>query len=193
MVFYRARAVASDNVPRSGPVIIASNHCSSIDYPLLMAFLERRLSIVAKSELFRSRVSYFWSFVGAFPIRRGLRDEDAFETARRVLDRGGAVVFYCEGTRLSEGPLDSRPKSGVGRLALESGAPVVPVAIHGSALKQRTGRFWALPRARVSYGSPIAFTATVRPSPLERKAASGAIFQEIQRLYAELEHSSGQQ
>ena len=93
------------------------------------------MQYVAKVELFESRWrGWILSRVGAFPIRRGQSDETAMETARLVLDRGGTVCIFPEGTRIRSGSLGT-PKRGVGRLALETGAAVVPVAVHG----QRTG------------------------------------------------------
>ena len=86
---------------------------------------------MAKSQMFAMPMEIVFNNGGVFPIRRGHRDEEAFVTAHAVLARGGIVVMYCEGGRSRSGDL-GEPKPGIGRLALESGVPVVPVALAGS-------------------------------------------------------------
>ena len=94
---------------------------------------------MAKKELFENRlIGWFLNCLGAFPVRRGESDEDSVATALALLERGEAVVIFPEGTRHRSGPLHP-PKRGVGRLALESGAPVVPIAITGT---ERARRGW---------------------------------------------------
>ena len=94
--------------------------------------LRRPLRFVAKIELFDKRwKAWLLLALGAFPIRRGDSDEDAMETARMILEQGGAVGIFPEGTRVRPGPL-GEPKRGVGRLELETGAPIVPAAIIGT-------------------------------------------------------------
>jgi 1-acyl-sn-glycerol-3-phosphate acyltransferase len=121
-----------------------------------------------------------------FPLRRGHRDEEAFVTARAILERGGAVAMYCEGTRSRDGKLSDRPKPGIGRLALETGAPIVPVAIHGSA-KVRNWRKGEFPKVTVQYGDPIQFEAAETPSRDQQMAVAEEIFGEIRVLHSGLE------
>ncbi len=129
---FRARSIGSENVP-AGALILAPNHASFMDHFFAGAFVRRRIQFMAKSQLFGSPVpSYVFSHGGVFPIRRGAADDEAFATAFAVLDRGGALGMYCEGGRSRNGELAERARPGIGRLALESGAPVVPVAILGS-------------------------------------------------------------
>jgi glycerol-3-phosphate dehydrogenase (NAD(P)+) len=101
--------------------------------------------------------------LGAFPIKRGGSDEESLATARGVLERGGALVMFPEGTRVRNGAL-GQPKRGVGRLALETGAPVVPVAILGS---DRARRGWMILPVwvRVRCGRPLRFPRVDDPSP----------------------------
>ena len=87
---------------------------------------------MAKSQLFKPPMQFIYTHGGVFPIRRGHHDEEAFITADTILERGGVIGMYCEGGRSRTGQLSEKAKPGIGRLALESGAPVVPVAIHGS-------------------------------------------------------------
>jgi glycerol-3-phosphate dehydrogenase (NAD(P)+) len=130
--YFRLRRGGRAHVPKDGPVIFASNHRSFLD-PFAIATLVRSpVYFVAKRELFRKRLQAWWlSSLGAFPVRRGSGDEDMIETAMALLERGDKVVIFPEGTRVRPGPLGS-PKRGVGRLAVESGVPVVPVAIIGT-------------------------------------------------------------
>ena len=150
----------------SGGLIVASNHRSFLDPFVIGALLpwRRRIQFVAKVELFEKRwQGWLLSRLGAFPIRRGQSDEAAMETARVAVERGGTVVIFPEGTRIRTGSLGT-PKRGVGRLALESGAAVLPVAVFGS---EQVRRGWRIrPRkVRLRAGQPMTFPRTERPSP----------------------------
>jgi 1-acyl-sn-glycerol-3-phosphate acyltransferase len=121
-----------------------------------------------------------------FPVRRGYRDEEAFITARAILDRGGAIAMYCEGGRSRDGGLSDRPKPGIGRLALESGVPIVPVAIYGSA-KVRNWRRGQFPKVTVQYGDPIRYEQVADPTRDQQMVVAEDIFSEIKVLYSGLE------
>ncbi|MDX6678281.1 MAG: 1-acyl-sn-glycerol-3-phosphate acyltransferase, partial [Solirubrobacteraceae bacterium] len=123
--FFRARSISSEKVPQSGPVILAPNHGSFMDHFLLAAFIRRKVMFMAKSQLFQPPAQWVYTHGGVFPLRRGHRDEEAFITARAILERGGCVAMYCEGSRSRDGRLADRPKPGIGKLALETGAAVV--------------------------------------------------------------------
>jgi 1-acyl-sn-glycerol-3-phosphate acyltransferase len=131
-VYFRLRRNGIEHIPADGPVLLASNHRSFSDPFMIGTCLGRPLRFVAKVELFEKRwQARLLLALGAFPIRRGESDELAMETARQILEQGGAVGMFPEGTRVRPGPL-AQPKRGIGRLALETGAPVVPVAIIGT-------------------------------------------------------------
>src|ERR671924_583936 len=133
ILIYRARAIGVENVPATGPVILAPNHFSQWDHFFAAVYLRRRVQFMAKSQLFTNPIlTYIFEHGGVFPVRRGHHDEEAFVTANTILDRGGMVLMYAEGGRSRSREL-GEPKRGVGRLALESWVPVIPVAIHGSA------------------------------------------------------------
>jgi 1-acyl-sn-glycerol-3-phosphate acyltransferase len=149
-----------------GGLIVASNHRSFLDPFVIGATLpwRRPMQYVAKVELFEKRLQgWILSRVGAFPIRRGQSDETAMETARLVLERGGTVCIFPEGTRIRSGSL-ATPRRGVGRLALETGAAVVPFAVHGS---EQVRRGWRIRPRKVALrvGAPMTFPRTEHPSP----------------------------
>src|SRR5918995_1140568 len=149
-----------------GPLIVAANHRSFLDPFVIGVTLpwRRPLHYVAKVELFEKRwQGGLLSRLGAFPVRRGESDEEATATAMGVLERGGAVCIFPEGTRIRSGSLAS-PKRGVGRLALESGAAVVPIAVLGT---ERVRRGWRVrPRkVKLRVGRAMTFPRTEHPSP----------------------------
>jgi glycerol-3-phosphate dehydrogenase (NAD(P)+) len=155
LAFFRVRRVGREHVP-DGAVILASNHRSFLDPFIVGICLNRPVYFVAKKELFDKRLTgWFLNCLGAFPIRRGESDEESVETAKQILSRGDALVIFPEGTRIREGSL-GRAKRGVGRLALETGAPVVPVAVHGT---ERARRGWLLRpvKVKVRLGRALTF------------------------------------
>ena len=132
LVYFRLRRLSTEHIPREGPVLLAANHRSFSDPFMIGLCLRRPLRFVAKVELFdKAWKAHLLLALGAFPIRRGESDELALETARVILEGGGAVGIFPEGTRVRSGPL-GEPKSGVGYLSLVTGAPIVPVAISGT-------------------------------------------------------------
>lgn len=184
---YRTRQIEVDNVPASGPVILAANHFSNYDHFLAGVWLRRKIRFMAKSQMFRQNkiLDLIYKYGGVFPIRRGHADEAAFETVHAILRRGGCVMIYCEGGRSRTGKL-GEPKPGVGRAALESGVPVVPVAIHGS----RGVRNWkrlAFPKVTVQFGEPITFPAVASPTREEQQEASEQIFAPVREMYTALD------
>jgi 1-acyl-sn-glycerol-3-phosphate acyltransferase len=184
-VVFRARALNSERVP-NGQVILAPNHASFLDHFFTGAFIRRRIQFMGKSQLFDGGIGE-WIFThgGVFPVRRGYQDEDAFVTAFQVLDRGGAIVMYCEGGRSRTGKIGEEARPGIGRLALESGAPVVPVAILGShqVRNWKRGRF---PRVTVQYGEPFRFDRVEHSSRERQQRVADYILERIRELYGQL-------
>jgi 1-acyl-sn-glycerol-3-phosphate acyltransferase len=186
LLFYRTAAIGVDNVPRSGPVIITPNHFSQMDHFFSAVYLRRNVNFMAKSQLFSNRL-FNWIFFhgGVFPVRRGHGDQEAFITAHAVLARGGAVLMYAEGGRSRSRNL-GEPKPGVGRLALESGVPVVPVAIHGSAGVRGWKRF-RFPKVTVQYDEPISFERVEYPTKEQSAEAAQEIFDHVRSMYVGIE------
>jgi 1-acyl-sn-glycerol-3-phosphate acyltransferase len=186
LVFFRQRCISSDKVPATGPVILAPNHFSFMDHFFLGTFIRRKVRFMAKSQLFKRPMQFVYSHGGVFPVRRGARDDEAFITAHAVLARDGCIAMYCEGGRSRTGALAETARPGIGRLALETGAPVVPVAIHGSS-RVRNWKRLEFPRVVVQYGDPIRFERVEQPTREQSQAVANEIFDEIKRLYAGLE------
>ncbi len=185
LITFRARSIGSDNVP-IGPVILAPNHASFMDHFFTGAFPRRRIQFMAKSQLFSSPIlTYIFNHGGVFPVRRGAQDEEAFISAFKILERGGAVGMYCEGTRSRNGEVGAEARAGIGRLALESGAPVVPVAILGSH-QVRNWKRLHFPRVTVSYGTPLRFEVIESPTREQQQEAADRILERIRAQHAEL-------
>ena len=175
LVLYRARAIGAENVPRSGPVILAPNHFSQWDHFFAAVYLHRKVRFMAKSQLFTNPViKYIFWHGGAFPVRRGYHDEEAFKTAFTILDQGGMVLVYAEGGRSRSRNLGD-PKPGIGRIALEAGVPVVPVAIHGSA-GVRSWKRLRFPKVTVQFGEPLNFPAEQESSRERQMEVSTEVF-----------------
>jgi glycerol-3-phosphate dehydrogenase (NAD(P)+) len=163
LVYFRVRRLGREHVPDGG-VILASNHRSFLDPFVIGSCVRRPIYFVAKRELFRNPlVGWFLNCMGAFPVRRGQSDEESVRTALELLAHGEAVVVFAEGTRIVSGSL-GRPKRGMGRLALQSGAPVVPVAVTGSEHARDGWRIKPV-RVHVRCGAPLTFPKIADPSP----------------------------
>jgi 1-acyl-sn-glycerol-3-phosphate acyltransferase len=171
----------------SGGLIVAANHRSFLDPFVIGATLpwRRPMNYVAKVELFERRwQGWLLSRLGAFPIRRGESDELAMTTARLAVERGGTVCIFPEGTRIRRGTL-AAPKRGVGRLALQTGAPVVPTAVFGS---ERVRRGWRIrPRqVRVRLGKAMTFPTVDEPSPPLAESVTARIWPNVLLQWEEM-------
>ena len=131
--WFRFRATGIEHVPAEGPAIVAPNHKNFLDPFFVGLALHRHVRFMAKVELFRGPLAWLLKRLGAFPVRRGAADDEALETSRAILAAGGLVVVFPEGTRIADPDALGSPHHGAGRLALETGAPIVPAAITGTA------------------------------------------------------------
>jgi 1-acyl-sn-glycerol-3-phosphate acyltransferase len=187
MLLYRCRALRTDNIPADGPLILAPNHFSNMDHFFTGVYIRRKIRFMAKSQLFGQNpiLDYIFRVGGVFPVRRGHHDEEAFVTAHSIFERGGCVLIYVEGGRSRTGTL-GEPRPGVGRLALESGVPVVPVAIHGS-LGVRKWRKLRFPKVTVQFGEPMSFDVVAEPTREQQLAVAQQVFDRVKEMYEPLE------
>jgi glycerol-3-phosphate dehydrogenase (NAD(P)+) len=181
-LYWRVSKLGRDQIPAHGPVIIASNHRSFFDPWVIGTMARRPVYYVAKRELFKHRfVAWVISSLGAFPVERGKGDADMIATARELLERGEIVLLFAEGTRTRPGPLGI-PKRGFARLALQVGAPIVPVAIIGTERIRR--RFWLAPhKITVRAGALTAVDANPEFTPEQATELTEQVWGEVEQLW----------
>lgn len=158
-LWFRVRISGREYLPTDGPAVVAPNHKNFLDAFFIGLATRRHIRYMAKVELFTGPLAWLLPRLGAFPVRRGEADAEAYETARGILAAGGLVVVFPEGTRVQEPDALGSPHHGASRLALETGAPIIPAAITG------TSHLWrgAIPkRKRVQ----LTFLPPVAPEPL---------------------------
>src|SRR2546430_2225715 len=174
LLYFRMQRIGREHLPRSGPLLLASNHRSFLDPFVIGVLVRRPVYYMAKRELFEKRwQAWVLNALGAFPVDRGAGDGAAMDTARAILERGDCVVIFPEGTRVRPGPL-GKPRRGIGRLALETGAPVAPIAVIGT---EDVRRGWRIrPRkVRIRAGRPLRYPTVERCSP----TLAGAVTERI--------------
>jgi 1-acyl-sn-glycerol-3-phosphate acyltransferase len=150
---FRFRSKGEEHLPREGGFVLSANHHSNVDpWPLgLPLYPDRQLRFMAKSEMYRFPFKPVLKAVGAFPVRRGMGDEEAMRRAIELAKGGEVVAIFPEGTRRNKGVKSrkARPRSGAARVALQAGVPLVPAAIGGTESLLKLGPL------RVAYGPPI--------------------------------------
>jgi len=165
-LFGRPTIEGQHHIPKKGPVILAGNHRAVVDSFFLVLMVRRRITFVAKSEYFTgtgvkgAMQRWFFGGAGQVPIDRSGADASraALDTAIGILDKGGVWGIYPEGTRSPDGCL-YKGKTGAIRVALETGAPVVPVVVHGGDAVNPPGtRMWRFSKVRITVGEPIDFS-----------------------------------
>ena len=132
-VWFRLRVLGAEHLPAEGPAIVAPNHKSFMDAFFIGVATRRRVRYMAKTEIFRGPLGWLLVRLGAFPVRRGEADAEAIAAARAILEEGGVVVVFPEGTRVEDPDALGSPHHGAGRLAVQTGAPIVPAAISGTS------------------------------------------------------------
>jgi 1-acyl-sn-glycerol-3-phosphate acyltransferase len=177
-----------DELPASGPLIIAANHASNVDPPLIGGWLApalgRRPTFLAKESLFVGPLGILIRSLGAEPVRAGGNDIAAYRAAKAILDRGGVVAILPEGTRSFDGVM-GRPKPGVSLLATRTGAAILPVGLSGT--DDLLGRGRRLPRIghriTMRVGRPFRLAP---PVGADRRAALSAADAELMARIAAL-------
>jgi 1-acyl-sn-glycerol-3-phosphate acyltransferase len=181
-LLFRFQASGLENVPAGG-AIIAPNHISNLDPPVIGCALptRRRIHFMAKEELFKNPVvRWVITQLCAFPVRRGTADRGAIRSTLSLLAAGELVGIFPEGTRSKTGQL-GKPEAGLAMIAAKAGVPVVPTAIFGTAKVFKGGHI--LPPIRVVFGQPL----TINPGPNDKEALeefNAAVMREIARLLA---------
>lgn len=182
ILIWRLRAIGVENVPKDGPLVLAPNHFSQMDHFFVGIYLRRKIRFMAKSQLFGPPVlTYIYKHGGVFPVRRGHQDEEAFETVHELLRQGEMLLVYAEGGRSRSQRL-GEPKPGIGRIALESGVPIVPVAIHGSERARQWKRL-RFPKVTIQFGEPVSFPVEEAPSRERQLEVAGEVFARVREMY----------
>jgi 1-acyl-sn-glycerol-3-phosphate acyltransferase len=183
---YRLRVRGLEKVPKEGGLVIGTNHDSNFDpwAVCLPLWPRRRFRFMGKAELFNPLLTPIIRAGGAFPVRRGEGDQQAIETAIRVVREGDVLAMFPEGTRRKKGlrkKFQPRPHTGTARIALGADVPLVPAAISG------TERLLRLAPVRVAYGAPIPLD-DLRGLPEKEAAhlATARLMAEIEKLRATL-------
>jgi 1-acyl-sn-glycerol-3-phosphate acyltransferase len=174
----RLHVYGADRMPPTGGLVVAANHFSWVDPPVLGAASPRNLYFMAKAEALG--VSGFGEFVrsfGAFPVRRGESDREAVRTMRQIVRDGHALGLFVEGTRQLSG-VPGRAQPGAAMVAINEEVPVIPVAIHGS----HGWRPWNLRAVSVAWGEPMTFESLPRGGKGYREA-SREIERALDRLW----------
>jgi 1-acyl-sn-glycerol-3-phosphate acyltransferase len=191
ILLYRVTVEGRRNVPKRGAAVLAPNHFSQADHFFVGVYLLRKVRFMAKSQLFGAPVlTYLLRVGGVFPVRRGHRDEEAFKTAYELIDQGELLLVYAEGGRSRSRRLGT-PKPGIGRIALESGAPIIPTAIHGSDGARGWKRL-RFPHVTVEYGEPMTFPVEWEPSRERQQEVAEQIFARVREMYEGLATRSGE-
>jgi 1-acyl-sn-glycerol-3-phosphate acyltransferase len=180
--WFRLHVSGAEHVPERGAALVAANHKSILDPFFLGVATRRPLRYMAKAELFKPPLGWLVTRLGAFPVRRGEADAGALATARAILDDGGVIVVFPEGTRVDEPDALGSPHHGAGRLARETGAPIVPTAILG------TSHLWLGPipkprRIDVSFLPPVDADAD--------ELIDGRVWPAVQEEYGRLRATPG--
>jgi 1-acyl-sn-glycerol-3-phosphate acyltransferase len=184
-IWFRLRITGAEHLPESGPAVITPNHKSFWDSFFIGAATPRHLRFMGKSELFEGWKGPMLVRLGAFPVRRGASDRDALDTAREILDKGGLLSLFPEGTRVREPDSLGEPRRGAARLAIEAGAPLVPAAITG------TDRLWLGPiprprRVQVAFGAPISVAELESTPEVAGQLLEGELWPEVESQFQRL-------
>ena len=176
-VLFRLKVSGQHHIPKTGGVLIAANHASYLDIPILGCGVPRRASYIGRMDLFPGPVGWLMRYLGWIPIRRERVDRGGFEEAISRIKAGGAVIIYPEGSRTADGRLKPG-KPGVGMIVAATGCPVIPAYLAGTFDVLPPGAKWIRLRPiRVTYGEPVDFSALLKE--LDGESKKKEVYQRI--------------
>lgn len=183
-LFWRISFEGVENVPASGPFVLAPVHRSNIDTPILSGIARRRLRFMGKDSMWKiAWIGKVFTALGSYPVHRGTVDREALRRTTEVLQGGEAVVIFPEGTRQS-GPLVQPLFEGAAYVAAKSGVPIVPVGIGGSERAMPKGSKMIRPgKIHIIVGEPI----TPPPAPDGGRAPRRVVHELTEQLHARLQ------
>jgi 1-acyl-sn-glycerol-3-phosphate acyltransferase len=186
-IAFGMRVTGKEHVPATGPAIIAPNHKSFWDAFFIAAVLRRPVRFMGKAELFEGRRGRLFIALGAFPVRRGASDEEAIGTARAILRQDQVLALFPEGTRVRDPQVLGTPRRGAARLALETGAPLIPTAMTGTERRR-----FHLPRSvQISFGEPINVADHEASPEAAAELVEGTLWPTISEDYRRLKAGPG--
>ncbi len=188
--WFRVRILGREHVPSEGPAIIAPNHKNFLDPFFIGLATRRQVHFMAKAELFKGPMGWLFSRLGAFPVRRGEGDVDALARARAILEGGGLLVVFPEGTRVEELDALGSPHHGAGRLAVQTQAPIVPAAITGTSHLWR-GAIPKLKRVQLTFLAPVALGSPDPGSDPISELIDRQVWPAVREEYGRLRGSPG--
>jgi len=184
-LYFRMHVSGADCIPSEGAAIVAPNHKSFWDSFFIAVCTRRHVRFMAKTELIQARYGKLLVRLGAFPVRRGQADEDALETARIILEQGGLLALFPEGTRIRDPDNLGHPRRGAARLALETGSPLVPCAITGTEKIFRGGV--PVPRrVQVAFSPPVEVAELEAGPDTAAEVIEGVVWPEVEGSYRRL-------
>jgi 1-acyl-sn-glycerol-3-phosphate acyltransferase len=193
-LWFRMSVKGKENVPASGPFVLAPVHRSNIDFAIVCAVTTRRMRYLAKDSIFKYGLGRVWESLGAIKVVRGTPDREAMRTLEDTLRAGEPVVMFPEGTRQS-GPEVQPLFDGPAYVALRADVPIVPVGIGGSEAAMPKGAKWIRPRkVAMVIGKPIVPEAREEGARVPRRAiteATATLKDEIQSLFDEAQRLAG--
>ena len=189
-LWFRMHVSGAEHIPASGAAIVAPNHKSFWDSFFIGVCTRRHVRFMAKTELIQAPYGRLLVRLGAFPVRRGTSDVDALETARVILEQGGLLALFPEGTRIRDPEELGHPKRGAGRLALETGAPLVPTAITGTE-NLFLGPLPKPRRVQVAFGEPIPASSLPSTPEAAGELIEGRLWPEVEGEYRRLRARPG--
>lgn len=180
VVTLRLHIEGTENIPKDGPLVIASNHLSLLDPPVLGTAATRKVHFMAKQELFVPVLGTIYKILGAFPVRRGGADRAAIKHGIEILQNEKVLAIFPEGTRSKTGQL-GKAEPGALMMASKVKAPIVPACVIGTDYK-RYGRIW--PKVTVRFGKPIYFPADAGVNKDLLRSMTDELMEHIAKLQA---------